>query len=56
MDTRAVVMGCYGYLRVLFPDICEEVMDEFSYESAWMVDPGNQLRDHLIREKLHFSH
>ena len=52
MDTKAVVMGCYGYLRVLFPNICEEVMNEFSYESAWMVNPGNQLGNHLKRERV----
>ena len=32
---------------MLFPDVCEEVVDEFGDQTARVVDPGNELRDHL---------
>ena len=32
---------------MLFPDVCEEVVDEFGDQTARMVDPGYELRDHL---------
>ena len=32
---------------MLFPDVCEEVVDEFGDQTARVVDPSYELRNHL---------
>ena len=49
-NKNVVNYGCFPYLRMMFADVDEQLLDKFGHQLAWGVNTGNQLRDDLDKD------
>lgn len=38
------------YLRMVSPDVCQQLVDEPTHQSSWCVNSSYELRDHLCKQ------